>query len=813
VLEGLGKDLRYSARMLLKKPGFTAVAVLTLALGIGASTAMFSVIDNVLLEPFPYKDANKIVAMEIHDTSDIHPGGRSGYIGPEFLDYEEQSDVFQEVMGSGFEDVIYTSAQGAQQFDGCPVTPNLFDFLGVPAMVGRTPGPADVKPGAPPVFVMSYKTWVKSFGQDPSIVGRTFVLNNVPTTLVGIMPPRFTKMNADVWRPAAMDRADPQVAQNFFRFQGRLKPGITPRQAEAELNGIAQRLAQVYPKNYPKQFTVQIIPWAESVVGEFGTTLFTLAGAVGLLLLIACSNVANMLLAQASAREKEMAIRSAMGASRWRIVRQLLVESFLLALGGGAVGCVFAYGGIKGIVAAMPVGAIPNEAVIRLNLPVLAFTLGVAVLTALLFGLVPALQTAKRNIVEPLKDSGMGVSGGFRRGKFRSVLVVVEVALSLVLLAGAGALMHTFVKMVDANLGIDPSHLLFARLPFPKGQYETAASKQQFFSALLQRLEASPGVVAAAATTSVPPFGGINGTIDIPDKVHSDDWKAISTLCSEGYFQVLGVRLLHGRLLSQVEVNDGRKVAVVNQTLVTKFFGQEDPIGREVKLNALATSPQDPVADPTFEIVGVVSDVKNQGIQDPTMPEVFVPYTVTGAYFRAVLVRTTRDPGLFVNPLRDAIWSVDRNMAVAQTSTGSLEGFLKEFSYAVPRFSFILLGIFAGVGLVLVGLGVYSVTAYAVSRQTHEIGIRMALGAGRMDVLRMVMWMGLQLVGLGVGVGLLGSLGVGRAIASQLTGVSPHDPLTLGGVAAVLIVVGCAACYFPALRATRVDPMIALRYE
>jgi len=366
---------------------------------------------------------------------------------------------------------------------------------------------------------------------------------------------------------------------------------------------------------------------------------------------------------------------------------------------------------------------------------------------------------------------------------------------------------------VNVDLGFDPTHIMLARIPFPKGQYLTATQKEQFYNQLLPRIYAMPGVVAASEVTSVPPFGGIRSTVDIPGKVHSDDWNAIISLSSEGYFPVLGMRLLRGRLFTNEEVNDAHMVAVVNQTMVTKYFGQEDPIGRQVKLNALATltPPQVPMANPVFEIVGVVADVKNQGLRDATLPEAIVPYTVTGAYQRGVLVRTTRDPALYVNSLREQIWAVDRNIAIAEN--GSIEEYLKRYSYSGPRFALILLGIFAGVGLVLVGLGVYSVTAYTVTRQTHEIGIRMALGAGRADVLRLVMWMGLELVGLGVIAGLLASVETTRVIASQLWGVTTHDPATLAGVVIVLLAVGCAACYFPARRATRVEPMVALRYE
>jgi len=811
VVNSIFQDLRYGLRGLSKRPGFTGLAVLALALGIGSVTTIFSVIDNVLLDPFPYKDASRIVIVMIHDAERGDRGGRGAFSIPEFLDYKEQNHVFADVVGDTNEDVLYTSGEGTERFQGTNVTPNVFGFLGMPALLGRGITPEDGKPGAAPVFVLSYKLWAKEFNLDPKLLGRTFVLNGKPRTLVGIMPQRFTWWGADLWIPAPLDRSDPEARQRYFVMHGHLKPGVTMHQAEADLDVIAQRLARVYPKDYPKKFNVQMMTLADSVVGQFKTVLYTLLGAVGLLLLIACANVANMLLARASAREKEMAIRASLGAGRWRLIRQLLLESLLLALGGALAGCVVAYGGLKALIAAIPPNTIPDEAVIGLNVPVLLFSLSVAMLTALLFGLAPAMHMAKTDIVEPLKDSGKGVSGGFRHGKLRSTLVVVEVALSMVLLVGAGLLMRSFVALQEVDLGLNPDNILVARLPLPKEQYKAVAAKQHFFRELLEKLYATPGVVAAAETSTLPAYGGIPSDVEVPGKTHAEKWNAIFQLCSEGYFPTVGIRTLRGHLLSEADVNGARKVAVVNQTLVKKFFGKDDPIGQQIKLSMLETAPDTPVKDPLFEIIGVVVDAKNQGIQEPVNPEVWIPYTITGAFERGVLVRTSKDPLSMLNTVRREIWSVDRNVAL--TFTGTLTDFLKQISYSGPRFGLILLGIFAGVGLVLVAMGVYSVIAYTVSRQTHEIGIRIALGAGQADVLSMVMRMGLRLIGIGTIAGLAASFGVTRLLTSQIFGVSPYDPVTLCSVVTVVALSGLAACYFPARRATRVDPMVALKYE
>ena len=806
-MKTIWQDVRYGLRGLANRPSFALLAVLNLALGIGAATTIFSVIQGVLLDPFPYVDARRVAMIQIHDTTSSRPGGRSFFQVPEFLELQSQNHVFEDVIGGSFEDVLMTTAEGTEQFTGGAMTPNMFQFLGVPALFGRTLLPSDAATGAPPVFVMAHKMWVARYNRDPSVVGRTFVLNGVPTTLVGIMPQRFTKLGADLWRPIVLTLADPEVSQRYFMFQAKLKPGVTLQQAAADAEVITHRLAKIYPSNYPPQFTALAVSWVDNLIGPFRATLYALAAAVGLLLLIACSNVANMLLARASGREKEMAIRASMGASRSRLVRQLLVESLLLAAGGVLIGCLFSYAGIKALVQLIPDGLIPNEAIIHLNMTVLIFSLVTAAFTAVLFGLLPAFLTARRDIVEPLKDSGKGTSGGFRGGRLRGALVIVEVALSLMLLAGAGLLMRSFVALQTVDLGMNPNNVLFARLPLPRGQYTTAAEKQRFFRELLRRLHDVPEIEVATVASTLPPYGGIRSDIEIPGKTATERWNAIFQLASDGYFQTLGLRLQRGRPLSEVDVNGARRVAVVNQTLVNRYFGNEDPMGRQIKFKLLET--EEPIANPVFEIIGVVSDAKNQGIQDPPAPEAFIPYTVTGAFERTIMARTRGNPEALIDRVKREVWAVDRGVAI--TFTGSLTGYLTRFSYAAPRFSLVLLTVFATVGLVLVAIGVYSVIAYTVSQQTHEIGIRMALGAAPAHVLRLVGFMGLRLVAVGAAIGLLGSFAATRLIAAELWGTSRHDPLTLISVVATIAIVGLAACYFPARRATKVDPLIALR--
>src|SRR6266481_2077318 len=814
-METLGQDVRYALRNMRKTPGFAVVAILTLALGIGASTAIFSVMHNILVEPFPYRDARRYMSMQIHDTERSEPGGRAGYLGAELLDITEQNHVFDGVIANDNTDVLYRTAEGSQRFDGNFITPGTFEFFGMQPLLGRMAQAADYEPGAPPVFVLRYKTWMKSFGGDPGIVNKSFVLNVVSRTLIGIMLPRFGWGDADMWIPqkpsrAATGKTVAGAFQQHWFLMGHLKPGVSMKEAVADLTVVANNLAKVYPTEYPKHFSVQVESLTNLVVGQFRTTLYIVLAAVGLLLLIGCGNVANLLLARATTREKEFAIRSALGANRWRLIRQQLVESVILAIGGAAVGTLLAWGGLKSLVALMPQRIIPAEAVIQLNTPVLLFTLGVAMLTALVFGLVPALKAAQKDINNPLRDSGKGISGGFRHGKLRDAVVVLEVGLSLTLLVGAGLLMRSFVALREVHLGLQPDHVLVARLPLPVDRYKTAEQVAGFYRPLLQRLKALPGVVDATETSTLPPYGGIPSDIEIPGKTHAEKWNAMFQLVSEGYFPTLRIQFVDGRGFTEAEVNGARKLAIVNQTFVKKYLGNENPIAKQVRIAQLSEF-EDAVKEPVFEIIGLAADVKNQGLQDPVEPEIWLPYTVTGSSFRGILVRTAKEPMTMLNAVEHEIWATDANVAV--TFAGTMEGYISQFSYAGPRFGFFLMTIFSSIGLVLVTLGVYSVLAYTTARRTQEIGIRLALGAKGSDVLGLVIRMGLRLVGIGVGLGLIASLALGRVIATQLWGVSAYDPWTLTSVPVLLLLTGLLACWIPARRAANVDPLVALRYE
>jgi putative ABC transport system permease protein len=804
-IESLWLDLRYALRTLWKNRAFALVSIATLGLGIGAATAIFSVIDNVLLFPFPYKGSNRMVFAMIYGAQQNQEQGREAYTANEVLEFAESNHVFDGTTAAEDELVLYKHGEGTEQLEGARVTPGTFEFFGMPALYGRVLQPGDYEPGAPPVFVMRYKTWKARFNGDLSILNKTLVLNGTARTLVGIMPPRFGWYDVELYIPQKLVRASEPGFSAWF-LVGRMKPGVSIEQARADLTVIAKRLATIYPKDYPAQFTILIKHVGEVVIGRFRQTLYTVLAAVFLLLLIACSNVANLMLARATTREKEFALRAALGARRGRLIRLLMVESMVLAMAGAALGIALAWGGLKALVAVLPQDSIPAETVIELNTPVLMFTLVVAVMTALIFGLAPALQSSRRDLNDGLRDSGKGVGTGFQGRWLRDVVVVGEVALSLTLLIGAGLLMRSFVALRRVNLGLQADHVFQAAVVLPEERYKTTEQVENFFRPLLARLKASPGVIDAAESNALPPFSYEQSKVEIPGKTHQEDWQTLFQHASEEYFRTLRIEFKQGRPFSEEEVNDARKVAVVNETFMRKYLANENPIGRRVQLLSV-----DGIPDPSFEIIGVVRDVTNSGLQALIEPEVWVPYTIAASRQRVLIVRTTQDPRTMMDLVQKEVWSADSGAALAFAD--ALEDRVNRFLYAGPRFGFLLMTAFGCIGLILVTVGVYSVLAYSTARKTQEIGIRMALGAERGHVLGMVVRTGLRLVVVGMVVGLAISFVLGRMIGAQLEGVTAYDPVTLAATTLLLTVTAVFASWIPARRAARVDPVVALRYQ
>jgi putative ABC transport system permease protein len=818
----LWQDLRYALRQFQRNPSFALVAIITLGLGIGASTAIFSVIDNVLLEPFPYKDAGHILFPRLHGSTQGPDEGRQGYSSEEYLELARQNHSLESMIGTTDDPVLYKHGAGVEWLYGADMTPGSFEFFGLPALYGRVLQPADYRPGAPPVFVLRYKTWKGRFNGDPNVLNKIFVLNGTARTLVGIMPPRFGWYDADLWIPKTphpgMSAGFAGLPELWF-ILARPKHGVSMAQASADLTGILNRLAKLRPQDYPAQFQVFLVQIGHSVTGHVESTLYTVLVAVGLLLLIACVNVANLMLSRATSREKEFALRAVLGAGQARLVRLLLVESLVLAMGGAALGVLIAWGGLKLIVATMPPDSIPAESVIGLNAQVMAFTLMLAVLTPLIFGLAPALQAARRNLNDPLRDMGRGVIGGFRTACMRDTAVVMEVAVSLTLLVGAGLLMHSFLALREVNLGLQADHVFKTMLLLPPDRYKAPGQANTFMRSVLARVKAIPGVIDAAESSSVPPNNSQDSKIEVSGKSPEEQWHAQVQSVSEAYFDVLRIPFEMGRAFTEAEINNARKVAVVNRKFVSTYLSGEDPIGRRVKLTGLE-SVADSLRDPWFEIVGVVGDVANQGapgygrggLQAPIEPQVWVPYTVTGSGERALVVRSAQTPMGLMDDVQQAAWATDPGVALMYPD--ALDHMISRKLYATPRFALLLMIIFGSVGLILVTVGVYSVLAYTTAQKTHEIGIRMALGAERASVLRLVIIEGLRLVLAGVAVGLGVSLLLGRAVEAELwPGVKPYDPATLVSTVLLLLATGVVACWIPARRAARVDPMVALRYE
>jgi putative ABC transport system permease protein len=816
-LDGLARDFRYAFRNVRKNRHFSLIAIFTLALGIGACAVVLSVFDNVFFHALPYKDFNRSVVLRMNNLAST--GGwktRQSFSLEEVRAFREQNHVFEDLIAHAGMRPTYNDGKSIRFFSfGAVVTTNTFDYLAVPPLLGRAISEEDGRPGAAPVFVMNYRLWQREFAGDSKILGTIFVLNGKPTTLVGIMPPQFDAFGANFWLPATPNYGDLQLI-------GRLKPGVGIETAAADLDAVAHRMHKPNPDGvFPEEkFAIAPQTLLDSLIGNFRKTLYLLVAAVLLLLLIACSNVANLLLARATAREREIAVRATLGATRGRLIRQLLVESFLLATAATAAGCVFAYFGLKVVVALIPAGTLPEATVIHMNAPVLFLSLGLTILTTIFCGLTPALHVVRGDLQPRLAGGGKGAGGNFRHSKLRGGLVVSEVALSIVLLISAGLLMRSFLILTHVNLGFDPKNVLYFELNLPPSYNtniaDTLQRKNALTRQLLDRLQALPGVTSVAEMAADPPPLQYQSTNTIiPGKPHTEPWETRFEMCSEGYFRTLGLPLLRGRLFSEDDVSAARDVMVVNEAFSRQYFPNEDPLGHKVKLDVFdrpyfaAAAPHDTY----FEIIGIVRDFKTRGYDHPSwqsFPQAFVPYSVAGINWRVFMARTSVDPGSLLKNMGQEVRALDPGVQIS--TSGTLEGSLQEF-YRGPQFQLATLGGFASVGLVLVVVGIFSVMAYTVSLQTREIGIRMAVGAQQANILRLVLLNGFRLVAGGILVGLAFSYALTRFVASQISGVSATDPWTFVVVVAIVVVAGLAACLLPAWRAARVDPLVALRYE
>lgn len=809
----LWQDLHFGLRMLAKNASFTLIAILTLALGIGAATVICSVVDSVLLNPLPYKNADRLATPSI---SLPNADSITRFPVSVFLDFKQQNRTFEDMIALAYLDVRWKSAKGpTEQFLGGWVTPNTFEFLGIPPLLGRQVTQEDGKLGSRPVVAMSYRLWTRLFNRDRKVLGATLNLNGTPRTLIAIMPPRFRLGDCEVWVPLELSRSTFitgfGVQPNELWTVGRLKPGVSLETASADLGVIGKRSEKMYPAWFRANYRVVVRSLIEESVWRFKGTLLAMIAAVSILLLIACSSVTNLLLTRATVRETEMVIRASMGATRPRLVRQLLVESALLAAASCIAGCLFAFLGLKGLVAAIPPDTIPSEVAITLRPATLLFALGVSTMTSLLCGLSPALHIARRDLHTGLAGSAKGASEDLRHGRLRSTLVVAEVGLSVVLLMATGLMVRTLRALERVDIGFDPAKVCYAELSLPEGRYDSADEKRAFFGKVLDRVLAIPGVIASTEATSFPPYSFGWTELVIPGKTHSEPRGTTFDMCSEGYFQTLGRRLLRGRLLSHSDVELARHVTVINQTLARRYFANEDPVGQRIKFSTFEEWAADWPRDAYFEIIGVVTDAKNSGLQNAPRPEVYFPHTVTGTGPRGIMVRIEGNANSISASLRQEIAAVDPDVAVSDT--GPMENFLRRWYYAGPRFTLMILGAYGVTGLLLVLIGIFSVMAYMVSLRTHEIGIRMALGAQPKDVLLMVLKKGLTLILLGMVFGLAASGAMTRLMATQIWGVSATDPWTFSAAAVVILAVGLTGCLFPARRATQVDPLLSLHYE
>ncbi len=813
-MEALLQDVRYGIRMLLKAPSFSIVATIALALGIGANSAIFSVVNAVLLRPLPFTNSEQL--MTVWETDQQRGQERGSYSYPNLTDLRAQNRVFEHVAAYHDNDFIMTGRGEPARLQGAVVNADLFPLLGTSPMIGRGFLPDEDKPGETGrVVVLSQDLFQKRFNSDESVLNKPVTLDGANYTVIGVMPRTFQfpiqNEPVELWTTVAGDASgkEPitdQRGAHFLKVIARLKPGVSRDQAQAEVNTIAARLEQQYPDTNTHK-GIKLEPALQALVGDIRPTLLILLGAVGCVLLIACANVANLLLARAMVRHKEMAIRSALGASRLRVVRQLLTESVLLSLAGGALGLLLAVWW-SDLLVSLGKDDIPRAMQVGLDWRVAAFTFMVSLLTGVVFGLVPALHSSSTQLTETLKEGGRGSAEGARRNRARGVLVVTELAIAVVLLVGAGLLIQSLWRLRQVRPGFTPQNVLTFSVALPEVRYPTE-KQSQFFHDLVTHIQTLPGVQSASAGLPLPLSGdrfSISFQIDGRPVARKDESSADFFAVDAGYFRAMEIPMLKGRDFTDHDQHKSPQVVIVTESFARQFFPNEEVIGKHIQPGISTFEGEKSVMR---EIVGVVGDVKNRSLSTAAQPAYYVPQTQVPFNQLTVVVKTANDPHSIVTAVTKEISSLDKDLPMFSVKT--LDEYLAA-SVAAPRFNTTLLSIFATVALILTIVGLYGVMSYSVAQRTNEIGIRMALGAQTRDVLRLIVSQGFKLVLLGLAIGLTGAFAVMRVISSLLFGVTTKDPLTFAAVAVLLAFVALVACYIPARRAARVDPMEALRY-